>query len=220
MVDPYDVPDTPDCAAPSTGTERFYASDRQDEHAPEIAAAGIVLDELEADVPQVFFDAGYEVSTGARDATGLDEPREDIEYDRESLVTAYAVKGLLGDVDIAPRNLQTRQDGTVYPIDIELAGYTHLEDMAEQVCDGESMFETSIQEVAADVGLETEGLAEAYRERVQELAEGIDLDELDRRMDADPRVDRYGPTPEYVAMRRDRQIYQNVIDARSDENLV
>lgn len=218
MVDPYDIPDTPHCAAPAAGTERFYASSRQDEHAPEIAAAGIVLDELDADVPQVFFDAGYEVSTGPRNATGLDEPHEDIEYDRDSLVTSYAVKGLLGDVDIAPRNLQARQDGTVYPIDIELAGYTHLEDMEEQVCDGESMFETSIHEVAEDIGLETDGLAEAYRERVRELADGIDLERLERTLDEDPHVDMYGPSPEHVAMRRDRQIYQNVIDARQDRH--
>ncbi len=219
MVDPYETPETSHCVAPDMGGRRFYTADRQDAHAPGIAAAGIVLDELGADLPHIFFDAGYEVSTGPRDAEGLDGP-PDLAYDRDSLVTSYAAKGLLGDVDIAPRNFQARQDGTVYPIDVELAGYTHLEDMEAQVCDAESMFDTSIQEVAADVGLKTDGLAAEYRDRVRELADSIDLEELDRRMDEDPHVDRYGPTPEHVAMRRDRQIYQNVIDAQSDEALV
>jgi len=88
--------------------------------------------------------------------------------------------------------------------------------MDEQVSEEEYMFDTSIHQVAVDVGLETEGLEDAYSERVRELADSIDLERLGQRMADDPYIDRDGPTPDHVERRREAQIYQNVLDARSD----
>jgi len=182
------------CAAPQT-TEQVYVAPRDDHVEEPLAAGSYLLDQLDYETPQFFYDslAEVKVSTPAgydpEDSSLIDEKDERAPYDKETYVASYAIKALLGDYDINSGNIQVDADGTFQPIDIDATGTRPVEYIHDNL-DVDALNRASVvgRVEDADFGDEDPPEQEGFTTAIEAMADSIDLKELEDAYRADERI--------------------------------
>lgn len=122
---------------------------------------------------------------------------DDVDWDKESYVTAAATKILVGDTDLSG-NIVTSSEGKFHPIDFDLAG-KDLERSSERIADKDSginaEYDGVVDKATARIDRQTKQLPfdvdeRVLDERVEELANTINTDELEERLETDTNITR------------------------------
>lgn len=182
------------CPTPQTVEQVHYAP--RDDHAEEpLAAAEYLLEEIDLETPQVFYDTLSEVKVSTEvghdpeDSTLLEEQDDRAPFDKRSYIDSHAAKALLGDFDVHSGNIQVTADGHFYPIDVEATGKKPVEYIHDNL-DVNALNRYSVVERVEDAnfGQEEPPQMEEFTTAIEEMADRIDLDRLEQRYREDNRI--------------------------------
>lgn len=188
------------CPAPRTAPQVHYAP--RNDHAEEpLATAQYLFDAIDLETPQAFYDSQAEVKVSTEagpdpeDSTLLEEKTDRAPFDKESYIDSHAAKALLGDFDVHSGNIQVTADGRFYPIDVEATGRKPVEYVHDHL-DVDALNRYSVVERVhdADFGEDDPPRMEEFTTAIEEMADSIDLEQLEEEYQEDDRI-TYDRTP-------------------------
>lgn len=219
------------CRARPDRTQQAHVAFTDPGTSEQLTATSYLLDAVAAETPVEYADAvadmrvSFERGHDPRDIRDRSVFDEYGPGDRDALLDSYAVKALLGDIDIHGGNIQMTADGGFYPVDFEMAGENDIGDVYDTVRMEFWLMRMeearSVVDPGTETGLELDqdlGLG-ALRDRITVQADSIDLDGL---IDSYMEDDRLTYRPELVedeatAHAPAEQIVANIRDARTGD---
>lgn len=179
----YEMDLGPHSRAQNMSSQMFAKRDNEDR----TVMGSVITEELDVPSPRVFQDPVTDevisVSCGNDPVDLFDVVNGEVDrpIDEDTLLDAYATKILLGDTDAHARNIAVLPDGTSYSFDfghsVSDIGYT-MRYVSDKV---KANFEKLDRET--DIDIEISEVEQELRDRVDDLAEDIDVSRVKGKLD-------------------------------------